>query len=89
MLNLKKGDLIIINGVAGVVTGKGSLCGTPAVWLEHTNSNGKLVEMLYATGACWKEEAWYKFGDHRLVRWQNEEKEERSLNNREEQQRLF
>lgn len=89
MLNLKKGDLIIINGVAGEVTGKGSLCGSPAVWLKHVDRHGETRETLFHTGACWKEAAWYKFGDHRLIRWQNEAKEEHSLNHQDEQQQLF
>lgn len=89
MLNLKNGDLIIIKGVAGEVTGKGSLCGTPAVWLKHVDRHGKTVESLFPTGACWKEAAYYKFGEHRLIRWQNEAKEEHSLQNKQEQQALF
>lgn len=89
MLNLKKGDLIFVGNVAGEVTGKGSLCGSPALWLKYIDRHGDKIESLFSVGSCWKESAWYNFGKHLKIRWQNVEKEDLSLKMRYEQQSLF
>lgn len=89
MLGLKKGDSIFVGNVAGEVTGKGSLCGSPALWLKYIDRHGNTRETLFSVGACWKESAWYNFGKHLQIRWQSELKEKHSMENRYEQESLF
>ena len=78
--NLKKGDQIIFEGVPGEITGKGYKCGERALWFKHRDRHGKLTETLIIV-CCWKEHAWYNFGKHRRVQWQNELAEEISMQN--------